>query len=263
MWKWSFTDVNHRKIHWATNAPRDIEPANVPVLLFVHGFASRGEHWFPVANHLLERYRILIIDRPGYGKSGFPPCGSIEESADLIKEWLFKIGIQQPVVYAGHSLGGAIGLCCAVKYPQHFTALILAASFVRFKVNPILVTELGAGIYDSESIRMGFAKDAPQDLVENFIKEAQSFDIKAIRADLAICDEWDYRNEIPNIKLPALILASTEDRIVNFRQAELLKKELPNSKLEQVSNAGHNVIIEQPEKIVHDINLFIHEISGK
>lgn len=257
MWISNFTCLNDRKIHWVLGKSEDNRAKDLPVLLFVHGVASKAGHWMYTAERLLKNYDILIIDRPGYGKSEGKLCKSIEECADLIIEWLHSIVIDQPIIYIGHSLGGAIGLASTLKYPNAFDALVLVSSFARFKTSTTLISE--EGYYDSERIRVGFSKNTSKSIVDSFVNDVQGSDIKAVEADFLLCDGLDFRDELHNINLPTLIIAAIEDQVVTKRQAECLKNGLNNSKLIIALNAGHNVLIEQPRDLAHNIDSFINE----
>lgn len=260
MWKWNITNVGDRKMQWAVRNYELIKNKDVPVLLFVHGAASKGEHWIKAAEKLMDKYCVIVLNRPGYGKSSGDPCCSIEESADLIIEWIDKIGINRPIFFIGHSLGGAIGLTCTLKYSNYISGLILVATFARFRLNKSFINELNNGIYSLDMIKTGFSNSAPKEIVDQFTNDVVNTDISVIRADFFTTDGWDFRDKVPDIKVPTLILAPKEDKVVTFRQAEYLNKNIENSRLKYILNSGHNVLVEQPEETANEISVFINKI---
>ena len=55
--------------HRWTYAYREADAADAPVIVMLHGFTGSKENWYPLANELGGRYRLLIPDLPGWGES--------------------------------------------------------------------------------------------------------------------------------------------------------------------------------------------------
>jgi alpha-beta hydrolase superfamily lysophospholipase len=56
---------DHRWVY----AYNDEAPVGAPLLVMVHGFTGSKENWYPLAQRLRGRYRLLIPDLPGWGES--------------------------------------------------------------------------------------------------------------------------------------------------------------------------------------------------
>lgn len=97
------------------------EGVGSPVLL-IHGFSEDGGIWEQQTDLLKDKYRLLIPDLPGSGRSslltGEP---SIEALAEAIRLLLDKEKIGKCVLI-GHSMGGYITLAFAEKYPERVSA---------------------------------------------------------------------------------------------------------------------------------------------
>jgi pimeloyl-ACP methyl ester carboxylesterase len=101
-----------------------------PLLLLVHG--SPGDHsaWnsYLQDTALQKKYRLLAIDRPGYGDSdsshAYPDLGF---QAKVVHLFIAQYAHHQPVVLLSHSLGGPIVARCAIDYPTDAQHLILLA----------------------------------------------------------------------------------------------------------------------------------------
>lgn len=88
-----------------------------PVVL-IHGFCETGAIWKDFSPALSKKYRILIPDLPGFGKSPLPSDGfSIDDIARMLHEWLQQLNITKTVLI-GHSLGGYVTLAFAKNYPE-------------------------------------------------------------------------------------------------------------------------------------------------
>lgn len=84
-------------------------------VLFVHGQPGLGSDWDPVAEKLGD-HRLLIVDRPGYGRSGGETL-SIAGNAELLAELV--VGRDAvPVTVVGHSYGGGVAIELARRVPS-------------------------------------------------------------------------------------------------------------------------------------------------
>lgn len=81
-------------------------------ILLLHGWGQNIEMMRPLGDNLKDKYRITIIDFPGFGDSIEPKeAWHIEDYVELLEQLVIKLGIKTPVVI-GHSFGGRV----AIKY---------------------------------------------------------------------------------------------------------------------------------------------------
>ena len=58
--------------HWVY-AYSDAAPQGAPTVVMIHGFTGSKENWYPLAQRLRGKYRLLIPDLPGWGESERKP----------------------------------------------------------------------------------------------------------------------------------------------------------------------------------------------
>ena len=132
------------------------EPAQGPVILFLHGNAQEVYSWSLVHKELAPLgCRLLLIDFHGYGKSGGEPHEAglyLDGKAAL--EWLNRHGVEEKeTIVFGKSLGG--GVACEISQDRRFKTLILESTFtslarVSRKLFPFLPSGVPLGeAYDS------------------------------------------------------------------------------------------------------------------
>ena len=97
-------------------------------VLFVHGQPGLGSDWDEVAARLTD-HRVLIVDRPGYGRSGEETL-SIEGNAELLAAMVVERGAV-PVTVVGHSYGGGVAIELAARRPDIVAGLVLVGSIGR------------------------------------------------------------------------------------------------------------------------------------
>lgn len=93
-------------------------PAEGPVLLLVHGWGGDGREWSLHADALADRFRVIVPDLRGHGRSPVPerlntPAWMARDLAAL----LVHLGAGS-VTAVGHSMGGQVVNLLAVNHPN-------------------------------------------------------------------------------------------------------------------------------------------------
>jgi pimeloyl-ACP methyl ester carboxylesterase len=102
----------------------------LPTLFFVHG--SPGS-WMKFKEYLkdkdlLKKYRMVSVDRPGFGFSQFGTVKNLQEQSDILTVLLKKLYNGKPVYASGRSYGGPMIVKLAVDNPGWFSGLVLIAA---------------------------------------------------------------------------------------------------------------------------------------
>ena len=92
------------------------DPA-APVLALVHGFPTCSIDWFEVAERLGTRYRVCMLDFPGYGFSDKPRGWgySLRRDAELLDHYLANVVGARSVVMVAHDRGDSVALIHAAN----------------------------------------------------------------------------------------------------------------------------------------------------
>ncbi len=100
------------------------------VVLLVHGFGGDLDNWLFNHDDLVEKTgkRVIAIDLPGHGQSTKSVGdGSLIFFADVVHEFLKLMNIEK-AHFVGHSMGGAVSLQFAEKYPESSSSMSLISS---------------------------------------------------------------------------------------------------------------------------------------
>lgn len=100
------------------------EAGSGPPMLLVHGWTCDSTDWCSQINGLCDRYRVVVPDLPGHGRS--PRCSLGHHPVQLarvLEELLSALGAQ-PCTLVGHSLGSAVAARMAVDHPDRTVALV-------------------------------------------------------------------------------------------------------------------------------------------
>ncbi len=137
--------------------------ANAPWLVVTHGMALDCSSFESLAARLSSRWRVLLWDMPGHGKSGpMPRPFDMEVCVDALDVVLGAHGIDKTVLL-GFSFGGVVSQHLAQRTPERVDGLIAygCLSPLLTGAQPTWVMWLGEWIMtrgDWESVRWRFAK---------------------------------------------------------------------------------------------------------
>src|SRR3954454_20648605 len=95
----------------------ELGDADAPVVALVHGFPTCSIDWFDVAERLAERYRVCMVDFPGYGFSDKPRGWgyNLRRDAALLDHYLAEVVGAESVVMVAHDRGDSVALIHAAN----------------------------------------------------------------------------------------------------------------------------------------------------
>ncbi len=237
-----------------------------PPVLLLHGLASSGFDWFPVAPALAAQHRLILMDLRGHGHSSLALAHGYRVARMAEDAWrlLEALAVDHANVI-GLSLGGCVALQMACQQPAALGRLVLVNTFARLRSSGMLLNRL-------KRLRrtLGSIDDLAQLVAAGLFSdpEVQAFaadrlrrnDIGAIRRTMAALARFDVRRRLPGIPNPALILAGDRDRTVPFRCTQELAAGLPHARLNVIAGAGHALPYDQPDAFIAAVTSFLTEV---
>jgi 2-succinyl-6-hydroxy-2,4-cyclohexadiene-1-carboxylate synthase len=235
-------------------------------LLLLHGFTGRGSGWGAHATAFARRFRVVVVDLPGHGRSGTPRHsrrGSVERSADDLAAILDRIDAA-PVHVLGYSLGARIALRLAVAHPRSVRRLVLESPSAGL---PDVFDRAARAAADE--LR---ARRLERDGIEAFVAEWEAEPVFASHAAMppariARLHAARLRNRpaglaaslrgagqgmmeplgdrLHEVSAPTLIIAGALDPTGCARATEIAD-DIPGARLEVVERAGHTPHLETP-----------------
>lgn len=104
------------------------DPGNPPVIM-LHGIARSLDDFAEQHELLDDGYRVYSVDLAGFGESDpLPGKSSLPAITDAVAECLDQIGETRPAHLVGNSLGGAVSMLLALRYPDRVRSLVLVDS---------------------------------------------------------------------------------------------------------------------------------------
>src|SRR5438046_2535852 len=98
-------------------------------LLLVHGYPLSRKMWDQQLENLPDAARVIAPDLRGHGESDMPAeTYTVDRLADDLAALLDELGLAEPVVVGGLSMGGYVALAFYRRHPARVAGLILAAT---------------------------------------------------------------------------------------------------------------------------------------
>lgn len=236
-----------------------------PPLIMIHGLGGSWTNWSLSLPLFIESYRCFALDLLGFGSSDKPDIFySIPFYTDLIKGFMEALHIERGVLI-GHSMGGHIALDFTLRYPNSLRCMILVNPYGAHRPNPLkqfllwLVSKKRGGIrfINDLTIRLAierlFYRKNPtceemvqfyRDLIKSSQREPLSRAFTRTAKSMLTCS---LRHKLHDIKIPALIIAGRNDRVIPAKDTIYMRQGIPHAKLVILDDCGHMAHLERPK----------------
>lgn len=203
-----YTDADEKGLHYA-KAGAD----TLPTLFFVHGSPGSWDAFkiYMMDTALLQHFRIISVDRPGFGYSGFGTALHLEEQAVLINKIIEKENNNKLLHLIGHSIGGPVIVKLAQDYPDEFASLTILAGSISPKDEPKEYWRY-LFLYTPLHLLMPGAFRPSNDEIVYFKKDLYGLD-----------------TGYAAIKIPVTFIHGDADKFVTVKNVEYGKKKLVNN----------------------------------
>ncbi len=237
----------------------DLRTENQPIpVVLVHGAGGTHLHWPPQVRRLPQLW-TLAVDLPGHGRTDGLSEQTISGFAHRLATWAQAVGFPK-AIWVGHSMGGAIAQTLALEHPELVHAIGLVATGARLPVNPKLLESTAHPetfpLAVETIMKWAFSPQTPDQLRELATRRMLEARHTVVHNDFAACNVFDASDRLGEIDVPALIVHGTADKMTPFHYAEFLASGLPHAELVEIPNAGHMVMLEQPEAVAEALHSF-------
>jgi len=263
------TDISTLRLH------PHFDEGSGPAIVMLHGINSDGGDWRTVIDTIGTGYRFIAFDLLGFGESPKPLDidYSADEHAVVIENTLLDLGVDDPFLLAGYSLGGDIALRYASTYPHRLRRLFLLdapfylpsdalatrATGLRYlyEVGSQRLWGLLAGAKQKDSLLYKLATGVGQKpLKEAFHAEDLPTHWEIMSKNLTnTINVATWVDDLPKLSMPVVHAIGVRDAIVKVSQAPALKRLKPDMEIRRISGlaADHMVLWNMPERVAEEI----------
>ena len=247
--------IDGMKIHY-------IEDGQGPAVLFLHGWGSNAHAFDQVCGLVSDRYRMIRMDFPGFGESGeLTEPWNVDDYVNITIKFIRQLGLDS-VNLIGHSFGGRVIIKMHTReLPFRIERIMLVDSAGIIppknlkKEARIKVFKAGKKVLSLKPVEKMFP-----DALENFRGKFGSADYKnasgPLRDTMVRVINEDLTGYLKEIKAPTLLIWGDQDDATPLRDAEIMKREIPDAGLFVIKGAGHFSFLKDPYVVAEAMKNF-------
>ncbi len=259
--------AHRRVLRVAGRAVNLVELGSGPPLLFVHGLGGSWQNWLENLPELARDHRVVALDLPGFGASEMPAGPiSVAGYARTLDAVCTALSIEAASV-VGNSMGGFVAAELAIAHPQRVRRLVLVSaagiSSAETLQAPILtIGRVATALATNSAAR--HRRLAARPITRHMSLALVARHPRLLKADLAYegffkgagkpgfhdafraCLEYDFRDRLPEIRQPTLIVWGEKDSIIPVKDAAEFERLIPDSRKVVMRDTGHIPMAERP-----------------
>jgi len=230
-----------------------------PALVFIHGLGACHKMWQPQVEPFAKHFKVIIYDVRGHGEStSSDDKYSIKLFASDLKVLLDELGVAKAHI-CGLSMGGLIAQQFALDCPAMVDKLILAGTFCHLGIrgnivigfaralNRVVLTFISMETNAKIGAKGTFRKEEQAELRDFFINEVSAVSKKEYFKAIAATYAFDSLKRLHELEAPTLIL-NAEGEKQERKQADIMLREIKDSRKELIMDAFHATNLEKPEE---------------
>ena len=266
-------------------------PKDAPPVILTHGWGLDSTIWYYLRRHLSQRFRVIVWDLPGLGRSRTASGQAVDLShfAQDLKA-LLSLTDGKPAVLVGHSIGGMTVQTLVRDHPEilddSVAGLVLVNTTYTSPLRTMVLSDLALALrwplleplfrltiwlqplawlsawqsYLSGSAhlanRIGFASQVTRSQLEHTtLLATRNPPAVSARGNLAMF-RWDADGALQAITVPTLILAGDVDLVTKCEASKTLARATPGGRLEVISDANHMGFLERSQVYNEEIARF-------
>ena len=267
---------------WNTNRPRinrSAAPASpgriggvTPALLLAHGAGGTVRANFsPVIPLLSRKRKVHAVDFPGSGAT--PRATAPLELDDLADRLVAAADGEERFAVVGYSMGCAVALRVARRYPERVTALVLTAGFARLddetagrmrRWRELLDGDRAALARYLMSTALGepYLRRMTAEQTDGFLELIALTVPPGSPEQVDLVLRVDLRDELPSVTVPTLVVGAKHDRLIAPGTTRELADLIPGARWAEL-DSGHSPAAEAPAEWVRLIEEFLDTADAR
>ena len=238
-----------------------------PVVVLLHGLGSRKDDWLPVLEPMAQKYRLLVPDQIGFGKSDKPLLDySVQTYVDFLNEFLRQLKVEKASL-VGESLGGWIAALFVAEIgsgahliPVEKLVLVDAAGLKQETpipdMNPSSLAAMRgvmeAVFYDTSWV----TEDALRKIFTDKLAVRDGYTVRSFLTN-PTREKERLDDRLASIKVPTLVTWGKQDKLLPITSGERYAAGIVGAKMVSFDKCGHVPPIEKTEEFLAAVIAFL------
>ena len=261
--------VHLHALSWAPG----VEVDDLPPTILLHGGGANSHWWDHLAPSLATDGPLFALDFRGHGDSEYPEERRVGAFNDDLEALVKHLG-RDDVHLVGHSLGAAVALDHASRHPRTRSAVLVDLARGSDKgtgrrARLALALRRNYASHDEAVERFRFLPESshPDEALRRSIAEHSVREEPDGRHGYKFDGAWfslppKPRPDPASVTCPVLLVRGAESHLLSVEAAEAFVAELPEGRFVEIPEAGHHVLIDQPESLIEAIHAFRSDASS-
>jgi 3-oxoadipate enol-lactonase len=218
-----------------------------PPFVYVCGIEGTGRLFYKQAADLARDHTVITFPLRGRGR--YPLSELVDDLARIVRDAGFE-----RATFLGESFGGLLTMAAALEHPEMFERMILVNTFpffvqrVRIGFGVLCFSLLPYALVKAHRTRTArhvlFSPDVSEEDRRLFREHTGVVPHEGYVSRLRIIRDTDLRPRLKEIQTPALVIAGTEDRLLDsVRAARVMVEGLPRARLKLLEGTGHVALL--------------------
>lgn len=252
----------------------EVHGEGIPVVI-ISGISMNSIPWtlYQIPTLTSAGFQVIVIDNRDVGQSDDVESGdySIHDMALDVSGLLDKLNIRSAHIL-GYSMGGMIGLDLAIHEPEKVSSLSFLGSIAKllaYERQLLKIMKAAKQSMPNEEFwrfmghkLMTWRFFENQEMVDRWFSfvtsDANHQSAESLIRQAHACENFDVSDSLDKITLPTHVIVGEEDQMLAPRHSEALARDIPNSKLTIIPNAGHSAYAEAMPIFNESIMKFWH-----
>ena len=260
-------------------------------VVLVHGFAMTLDCWHYQREALRGRHRVVLYDQRSHGRSERSPRedATIEQLGRDLASVLEQLTGDEPVVLAGHSMGGMSIVALAEQHPELFGDKVVGAALISTTAGSLhthrvlsrwipdslgrrvverglvvasqrqrlleLVRKRGSAVAFAVIREFAFGDgDVPAAWVEFLDREIAAVPLDVLVSFIPQFDQLDKFHVVEAFgEVPTWIMCGTKDKLTSIGHSRKLHSRIPGSRLVELRGGGHMTLFEFKDRVNREL----------
>ena len=252
-------ELNHIELYYEEYGDRE------EVVILLHGFLSSSKMWAnDYVPDLTKRYKVYAIDVRGHGNSNQVKAGcNLQQMADDLYQFVILKEIEECIL-AGMLMGGAIAIQFAINFTDKIKSLILMnpGPGTLFSKGFSFISPVLSFVSQKKCLLKPFFNSVlmnplPGKKLSEFVDDAALVSKETWLQYLHPDNKIYNFSRLRNLTIPTLVIIGKKDKAIPIEFQEDIADTIPKAVKVVMNNEGHAVVIENPKKVLSEINSFL------
>lgn len=240
-------------------------------LVLLHGYPLDHTIWREQITALSSEARVIAPDLRGHGATPAPTGAySMDLMARDVLDLLDRLKVEK-AVFAGHSMGSYVTFAAYHRAPERFLGMALVAGNYKADTEEARQKRLdtAAKVID-EGVSAAYnpnmfadstpAKSPLRAEADRIMKAARMGGVVGTLQGMAARPSSE--DLLPKIDVPAAVIAGEGDKIFKLEMQQEMAQLMPNARFTVVPNAGHLLMLEQPQAVNDALRALLKRIEA-